>query len=172
MKLENELVRLRALEPSDVDLLYAWENDPAVWGVTNTLIPFSKDTLRKYIDSVQDIFADRQFRYVIESMEDNRPVGLMDLFEYEPMHHRVGLGILIASENDRKKGYAKAALQITMAYCQVVLQLKTVFCNVLKSNEASVKLFSGQGFLVSGTKHSWHRTGNVYEDEFFMQKIF
>lgn len=172
MKLENELVRLRALEPGDLDLLYSWENNPAVWGVTNTLIPFSKETLRKYIDSVQDIFADRQFRYVIESVAENRPVGLMDLFEYDPIHHRVGLGVLIASEGDRHKGFAKSALQITLVYCRDILQLKTVFCNVLRSNEVSVQLFSGQGFLVSGTKHSWHRTGSVYEDEFFMQKIF
>ena len=50
MSLEGELTRLRALEAEDVDLLYVWENDPAVWGVSGTLAPFSRHTLRRFLD--------------------------------------------------------------------------------------------------------------------------
>ena len=35
--MENELIRLRALEPDDVQVLYKWENDTEVWKVSNTL---------------------------------------------------------------------------------------------------------------------------------------
>ncbi len=45
--LEKNGVRLRALEPSDVEILYQWENDPAVWGVSHTLLPFSRHTLER-----------------------------------------------------------------------------------------------------------------------------
>ena len=37
MLLSNDRVRLRALEPEDLELLYRWENDPELWEVGNTL---------------------------------------------------------------------------------------------------------------------------------------
>lgn len=37
--LESDIVRLRALEPEDVDILYKWENDTNVWKVSNTVRP-------------------------------------------------------------------------------------------------------------------------------------
>ncbi|MDP4226269.1 MAG: GNAT family N-acetyltransferase, partial [Bacteroidota bacterium] len=43
--LENKIVRLRALEPSDVEILYNWENDTSVWQISGTLSPFSKKIL-------------------------------------------------------------------------------------------------------------------------------
>lgn len=39
MLLSNDRVRLRALEPEDLELLYRWENDPELWEVGNTLAP-------------------------------------------------------------------------------------------------------------------------------------
>ena len=29
--MESELIRLRALEPEDVNILYKWENDTEIW---------------------------------------------------------------------------------------------------------------------------------------------
>ena len=49
--LENELVKLRALEPADVELLYEWENDTEIWTVSNTIAPFSKYLLKQYIEN-------------------------------------------------------------------------------------------------------------------------
>ena len=42
MILEGRVVRLRAVEPEDVEAMYRWENDPAVWRVSGTLAPFSR----------------------------------------------------------------------------------------------------------------------------------
>ena len=95
MSLEGELTRLRALEAEDVDLLYVWENDPAVWGVSGTLAPFSRHTLRRFLDEQRfDLYAARQLRLVVETL-DGRAVGLVDLFEFEPVDLRAGIGILI-----------------------------------------------------------------------------
>ena len=40
--LENDTIRLRALEPEDLDLLYAWENDTSLWEFGSTLVPYSR----------------------------------------------------------------------------------------------------------------------------------
>ena len=71
--MENELIRLRALEPDDVQVLYKWENDTEVWKVSNTIVPFSKYMLLQFIANQQrDIFETRQLRLIIESKREAR----------------------------------------------------------------------------------------------------
>ena len=42
-------LRLRPLEPEDLDWLYSIENDTALWDTSNTDIPYSRYALRQYI---------------------------------------------------------------------------------------------------------------------------
>lgn len=130
MSLEGELTRLRALEAEDVDLLYVWENDPAVWGVSGTLAPFSRHTLRRFLDEQRfDLYAARQLRLVVETL-DGRAVGLVDLFEFEPVDLRAGIGILIHGAGDRGRGFASDALDVLCRYARQVLGLHQLWCSV------------------------------------------
>ena len=47
--INDDIIRLRALEPEDLECLYQWENDMDLWEVSDTLTPFSLFTLKKYI---------------------------------------------------------------------------------------------------------------------------
>lgn len=90
--LESDIVRLRALEPEDVDILYKWENDTNVWKVSNTVAPFSRHILRQFIDSQKyDIFETRQLRLIIEEKEGSRAVGCIDLFDIDRITAGPGL---------------------------------------------------------------------------------
>ncbi|MDR2041647.1 MAG: GNAT family N-acetyltransferase, partial [Tannerella sp.] len=61
--LENETVRLRAMEPEDLDFLYRWENDTRLWRYGNTMAPYSRFSLKAYLsDAHLDIFHARQLR--------------------------------------------------------------------------------------------------------------
>ena len=44
-----ENIRLRALEPEDLDWLYRIENDEHVWKWGNSNVPYSRYALKKYI---------------------------------------------------------------------------------------------------------------------------
>ena len=100
--MENELIRLRALEPDDVQVLYKWENDTEVWKVSNTIVPFSKYMLLQFIANQQrDIFETRQLRLIIESKQSGKPVGAIDLFDLDPYNCRAGVGILIYDKRIR-----------------------------------------------------------------------
>ena len=58
-------VGLRALEPEDLDLLYAIENDPGTWASTAHAAFYSRYVLKQYIAAAaNDIFADGQLRLV------------------------------------------------------------------------------------------------------------
>ena len=172
MSLEGELTRLRALEAEDVDLLYVWENDPAVWGVSGTLAPFSRHTLRRFLDEQRfDLYAARQLRLVVETL-DGRAVGLVDLFEFEPVDLRAGIGILIHGAGDHGRGFASDALDVLCRYARQVLGLHQLWCSVAPDNAASLTLFRRAGFVECGRKREWRRTPDGWADELLLQKIF
>ena len=166
-------VILRAVEPEDLELLYLWENDRTVWHVSNTLVPFSRYQLKRYIESDPgDIHTYKQLRMMIDCCKAERPahtVGSIDLFDFDPTHQRAGLGILIASADDRRQGYASAAILQMKDYCRKVLFLHQLYCNIAESNVASIQLFRKAGFEITGTKKDWLRTETGWEDEVLMQ---
>jgi diamine N-acetyltransferase len=170
-KLEYGKVRFRALEPEDIDVLFEWENDASIWEVSNTYEPFSKYILAKYIkDSQRDIYESRQVRLVIENLE-GKPVGAIDLFDFDPFHFRAGVGILIQSEDDRRHGYASDALNLLCIYATDHLRLHQLFANIGEENEASIQLFTKNGFELCGVKKDWRRTLDGWKNELMFQKI-
>lgn len=170
--LENNTISLRAPEPEDLDLLYIWENEPSIWQVSGTLTPFSRYVLKQYLEHAgKDIFQAKQLRLIIQLKNNHRPLGAVDLFDYDPHHHRTGIGILIAEPSDRRHGYAREALETLTEYCFGVLHLHQLYCNIAAGNIASIKLFKEAGFEESGKKREWLYNGSSYEDELFFQKV-
>ena len=149
--MENELIRLRALEPDDVQVLYKWENDTEVWKVSNTIVPFSKYMLLQFIANQQrDIFETRQLRLIIESKQSGKPVGAIDLFDLDPYNCRAGVGILIYDKRDQGQGYASQALSSLIRYGFQ---------------------FKSKGFTVVGLKKEWTRTTSDWQDEYMLQLL-
>ena len=176
MSLKDFEIILRAPEPSDVQLLYNWENDPEIWKVSNTLTPFSRFVLEKYIESAHlDIYEVKQLRLMIDvviKLEENSiTIGTVDLFDFDPYHNRAGVGILIGDTTNRRQGFADAALKIFIDYCFKTLCLHQLYCNIGAENTASLALFKKHGFTVSGTKKEWIRTPKCYTDEILLQLI-
>jgi len=170
--LENTTISLRAPELEDLDLLYIWENEPSIWQVSGSLIPFSRYILKQYLEHAgKDIYEVKQLRLMIQLKSNHRPVGAVDLFDFDPHHHRAGIGILIAESSDRRQGYAREALETMIAYCFDVLHLHQVYCNIAAGNSASIKLFKEAEFVESGTKKDWLFDGSTYEDELIFQKV-
>ena len=229
MMLSGGAVRLRAVEPEDAELLYEWENDPAVWAVSGTTEPFSREQIQRFIErqaSGGDLLRTGQLRLMIEvpGAEETggaesekrdeeagseretasegetakaegiergedagkiektgepgeapgisfRTVGTIDLFEYDPLHGRAGIGILIYDRSDRGRGYAADAVETLCRYARERLRMHQLWCNVGAENEASLRLFRGLGFREIGRKRDWLWTPDGYGDEIMLQKI-
>lgn len=173
--LESERIRLRALEPSDLDTLYQWENDTSIWRVSNTMTPFSKHILREYIKNAHlDIFHTGQLRLMIDLKSTNNlyhSIGTIDLFNFDPFHLRAGIGILISQAEDRQKGFASEALQILINYAFDRLQLHQLYCNIAEGNEPSFRLFERFNFRLVGEKKEWLKSGDQWISEYLFQLI-
>lgn len=169
----SEHIYLRALESSDLELLYTAENDVSIWKVSNTITPFSKNILDLYLNSAhQDIYTNKQLRLMICLKNKHTPVGTIDLFEFDPMHLRVGVGILIFDEF-RKKGFAHDAIELVKKYTQETLLLNQIYCNISANNTESIGLFEKCNFQKVGIKKSWNQIEkNIFADEIMYQLVF
>jgi len=151
-------INLRAPEPGDLGLMYLYENNTDIWLYSETSRPFSKYTLEEYIKTAHDdIYATRQLRFVIEMAGDkqNKAIGFVDLYDFDPMHRRAGVGILIGDETERRKGYAGAALKLLAEYAFQTLNLHQLYCLIESSHQHSLKLFSNAGFGKSAELTDW-----------------
>ena len=156
--LRDSLIFLRALEAEDLDFLYALENDSSLWHVSDAVTPVSRYTLQKYLDnSAADFHEVRQLRLVICAAANGRAVGTIDLFDFEPRHQRAGVGIAVL-QNERKSGFARAALKLLTIYARQTLYLHQLFCTIGADNTASQRLFEQAGFQFIGVRKDWLRT--------------
>ncbi|MGQ8335862.1 GNAT family N-acetyltransferase [Sunxiuqinia sp. A32] len=170
-KLQYGKVKFRPLEPEDLELLYQWENDPAIWKVSNTLVPFSRYILKQYIaESHRDIFEAKQMRLIIED-ENAKVVGAIDLFDFDPMHQRAGIGILIYEQEDQGKGLAFDSLQLIIQYARNILGLHQLYANITIDNMASIHLFEKANFKLVGTKKDWIKSADGWLDERLYQTL-
>ena len=173
MNIEGKICRLRALEPQDIDAIYNWENDTALWRESGTMAPFSRHVLMRFIDEQQyDIYTTRQQRLIIETDIDNNAelVGAIDLFDFDPQNLRAGVGIIVLDKY-RRQGYGLDALIALEGYAREVLHLHQLWCGIGSHNTASLRLFHNAGFIECGCRREWILTADGPIDEVMMQKI-
>lgn len=172
MFIQSQHIYFRALEADDLDLLYQCENDSTVWKVSNTQTPFSKYVLSQYLESAhQDIYTTKQLRLLICLKDTDEAIGTIDLFEFDPTHGRVGVGVLIF-EKFRKNGFAYQSIELLKKYVFETLFMNLLYCNISISNTESVALFEKCGFEKIGVKKQWNKiSANQFEDELMYQFI-
>lgn len=161
-------VHLRAIEPEDLDALYAIENDMSQWNVGLTSVPYSRYTLYDYIANAKnDIYTDRQVRMMIED-EGGGMAGIVDLINFDPKHLRAEVGIVVRNEY-RGRGLAQATMAKVCDYALHVLHLHQLYAYVDKANERSVKLFERCGFTRASELKDWLYDGKKFHDALLMQ---
>ena len=166
----KQAIRLRAIEPEDLDLLYEIENNQELWSVGVTNVPYSRYTLHDYIaTSSDDIFADRQVRLIIENGQ-GASVGICDLVNFNPNHQRAEIGIVVMKQY-RRQGYAEAALQQLADYALRVVHLHQLYVLVAADNEAALALFRKSGFHRQSVLPQWLFDGRQYADAVLMQRF-
>lgn len=169
--MKGQKVRLRAVEPSDLPLLYEWENDVDNWDVSHTMEPYSRALLEKFIEtSAQGLYGNRQERLMVVENNSGTAVGTVDIFDFDPLHRRAGIGILIDKKH-RNNGYGSEAIEIAKKYLFEKVKLRQIYCNIMVNNSFSLKLFQKAGFEICGLKKDWILTKEGWTDEYTLQII-
>jgi diamine N-acetyltransferase len=171
MLLENDIIKLRALEPEDLESLYVWENQAAFWIVGNTRQPYSRFQLKQYIlQSDLNLYENLQLRLIIEQKSDSKAVGTVDLFDFDIHNSRIALGLFV-DEEFQGMGIAKSALQLIEDYVFNFLKINQLYCHIADSNIASRNMFEKMGYEKNGVLKDWIKGQNGFEDIIVFQRF-
>ena len=168
--LEGQKIILRALEPTDIDLLFAIENNTDLWFVSESNLPLSKAILENYISNAsQDIFEAKQFRFVIEY--NGKLAGLIDVFDFDPVSQKAGVGIVVLPEF-RNKGLATDAILTLQEFASQIWRIHQLYAHISTDNTASLKAFKNSGFQESGLLIDWKKWNGKFVDMHILQWFF
>ena len=164
-------IRLRALEPEDLELIYRIENDPETWRWGETTVPYSRFAIRQYLEQNQnDLFMDRQLRLVAVDEQTGEAVGLADLTNFDPKHQRAEIGLLITPEC-RGKGLSQIILKQLERYAENIA-LHQLYAIIAVTNEPATHLFRKAGYTASAQLKDWLLLDRRWVDATLWQKTF
>lgn len=161
-------LKLRAVEPEDVDRLFRWENDPENWLTSCNLAPMSRFQVWEYVKSYDsNPFFTNQLLLIISVAEE--PVGYVELYDLSARHSRGMLGIYIAPDR-RGSGYGSKAIEMLLRYSRDSLGLRLLGAETAADNPSAVGLFQKAGFSLTGRRPGWYRRGNSAVDALLFQR--
>ena len=168
--LKDDIISLRTPEPEDLELMFAMENDTTLWSIGSATLPYSRYTLRTYLEqSRQDLFSERQARFVIE-LKNGETAGMIDLADFDPLNSRAEVCIGLLGKH-RGKGIATRALTQLCDYAFKKLHINQLYAFIPEWNEESLKLFEKNSFKKSALLQQWQRTENGFGNVFLVQKL-
>lgn len=168
MLLEKDNVRLRSMEPYDVDSLYMYENDSSLWSVSDNVSPFSKEALRLFIQASLEEIPNDQLRLMIEY--NGKTVGCIDLFEISRVNHHASVGILVYDNLSKQCGVASKALSLLEKFAYESLEMITLKAEVSTDNNIASQFFRKMGYTEIGIMKSWKRIKcTLFSDVYIFQ---
>ncbi|KAA6315946.1 Spermidine N(1)-acetyltransferase [termite gut metagenome] len=169
--LSDNHIRLRTPEPEDLDAIYEIENDSSLWKFGISTPPYSRFAFKQYIENCQhDLFADKQLRLMIVEKNDDKVVGMIDIYDFVPLHSHAAVGMVI-HPSFRQKGYATGALILLCRYASGFLHLKQLYAHIAINNSACRRLFASHGFVECGQLKEWLHTEDGYKDAVIVQRV-
>lgn len=161
--LTDEILRLRAVEPSDAELMWEFESDSSQWRDNGMMAPFSRKNLREYAEGYDpDPIRCGQLRLIIESTETQDAagniLGIIDLFDISATNRTAFVGIYVKPDS-RCKSIASRSLALIERYASQLLNLRILAAKVSERNMASRTLFEKNGYTLSGELRNWLLSG-------------
>lgn len=136
-------IRLRYIDQNDAKTVLHWENDLEDWNDNRGEIQYSILDITILIEELQDIKKFGQARWIIEL--DNHVVGCVDLTEINFEQGSASVGVLIADQENRRKGIATRALQFLEEEAKK-LNIFKLISHIRIENQKSINLFEKFGY--------------------------
>ena len=138
-------ITLRLININDLDFLFSVENNINNFQFSDNPKFYLKEELLDFIsNSSNDITIYNQLRFVIEYKKNQ--IGFIDLFDYDSVNKKAGVGIII-DEEFQNKNYGSESLEILIKYSFKELDLLSLYANIDPSNFKSISLFEKHGFF-------------------------
>lgn len=91
-------------------------------------------------------------------------IGNITLHLIDWRNRNAEIGVIIGDKRVRGKGYATEAIKLVAAHAFARLNLRKLYCGMIKGNEASKKAFEKVGFKVEGVLRKHFYLNDEYLD--------
>ena len=162
--LEGRLVRLRALERSDVERAYTWVNDREVTQYLLLRYPMSRTQEEKYLAEAAEQgngYADT--RLAIET-KDGLHIGMCGLHHGSAEDRHASLGIMVGDKSYWSNGYGSDAVMTLLRFAFEEMNLNKVELGVFAFNERAIACYQKCGFIEDGRRREHYFQSGRYCD--------
>ncbi|MBK6561426.1 GNAT family protein [Candidatus Amarobacter glycogenicus] len=164
--LQGELIRLRAREETDVDHFYRWIND---WQVTKFL--GARYVQSRKFESEWLASGDpgpQEARFVVETLDDQKPIGWVGLHPGFPENRTAGLGIAIGEHEFLDGGYGTDTMRTVCRFGLEMMNLHRIELSVFDWNTRAIRVYEKVGFKHEGVARDamwkanrWHQLAHM-----------
>jgi RimJ/RimL family protein N-acetyltransferase len=147
--LEGKLVRLRALEPEDLERATKWMNDPEVTRFLFVRYPISRVEEERWLREASTNNFATGLRLAIET-KDGVHIGSIDLRNTSPEDRRASLGVVIGEPEYWSKGHGTDAIMTILRFAFRQMNLNRVSLEVFETNERALACYRKCGFREEG----------------------
>ena len=144
----GELVRLRALELTDLDDIMKFYNTLELRRFLGPPIVRSKKYMEQWLlkVSIWNPFRDGYLYLAIEEKETGEFLGIAHLEDIIHPHNRAEVGISIYDPKNRDKGYGTDAMLVLLGIGFHILGLNSIYLDTMEDNDRSIQVYEKIGF--------------------------
>ncbi len=159
----GRLVRLEPADPEILGELFAkWAGDSEYLRLMDS-DPMRRRTpkqVREWLEKNVGKFT----MWTIRRLEDNRPIGDVDLSDYDWTARHAWVGIAIGEREMWGKGYGSDAMRIVIHYAFRELNLNRINLTVFEYNPRAIRSYQKLGFKEEGRERQWlNRDGRRWD---------
>ena len=149
MRIEVSGAILRPLEPTDIDSLHVYRNDPAV---VSGLGGFSTGYARRDLEDWMEFHRGRRDEILlcIADQQSDRCLGHIGLYNIDYRVRKAELAIMIGASTHHGRGLGKSACGALMDYAHQQLNIRRIELTLLANNTPAMRLYAGLGFVEEG----------------------
>ncbi len=165
---EGKLVRLRAYEPEDREMMYRQLQDSEISRCDSEIKwPYARSHVYRNIERMNENPHADDRSLAIETL-DGRLIGGLSVYHCDTQNGTFGIGLGIADRTEWGKGYATEAMLLALRF--VFHELRYQKCNlgVYAFNTRALRLYQRLGFVEEGCIRRNYYTGGQYHDEIQM----
>ncbi len=166
---EGELIRLRAVELSDIDAIMENWNNLKLRRFLHEARPYSRDEELEWIRSTWERRkTGTEYQFAIEHKETKEFLGTAGLFGVNKVARSAELGIAIHAEKNWSKGYGTDTMRVLLEFGFNYINLNSIRLQVNDFNERGIKTYKKVGFTEVGRLRQANFIEGKYNDLIFM----
>lgn len=162
--LEGRLVRLRAMEPEDLERSLQWANDRevALWRGAPPYPHARSDEMKSLAEVPTNGFGSG-VKLAIET-RDGKHIGEINLHRTNPEDRKAGLGVVIGEKDCWSNGYGADAVRTLLTLAFDEMNLHRVYLYTFANNEGAIACYLKCGFRKEARlRQDMHRDGRYHD---------